>query len=125
MLTRTTMRSSPMPNREDLETLASSGATLAIHLSARNTRHVQECLTPAYGADCPVAVVVRASWPDEAVYRCTLEGLHDVIKTNRIRRTALILVGRVLDESGYSDSKLYDAEHFHLLRPKKKRAGAT
>lgn len=125
VLTRTTMRSSAMPNREDLETLGASGATLAIHLSARNTRHVQECLIPIYGGDCPVAIAVRASWPDEEIFRCTLEDLHEVIKKNRIRRTALIIVGRVLDESGYSDSKLYDAEHFHLLRPKKKRAGAS
>ena len=121
VLTRTTMRSSAMPNQENLETLAQSGATLAIHLSARNTRHIQQCLIPTYGAECPVAVVVRASWPDETVLRCTLADLHQVIKRNKIRRTALIIVGRVLEEGNYSDSKLYDADHFHLLRPKKKR----
>ncbi len=67
ILTRTAMKSSAMPNAEDLATLGASGATLAIHLSVRNIRHVVETLTPHYGADCPVAVVVRASWPDEEV----------------------------------------------------------
>ena len=121
ILTRTTMRSSDMPNREDLDTLAKSGATLAIHLSARNTRHLEERLIPAYGPECPVAIVVRASWPDEQVFRCRLDELHRRVKDEKIRRTALILVGQVLGASQYSDSKLYDAEHFHLLRPKKRR----
>ena len=121
VLTRTAMRSSAMPNREDLETLASSGATLAIHLSARNTRHVEQSLIPHYGADCPVVIAVRASWPDEEIIRCRLDELHRTIKDGKIRRTALILVGQVFGEIDYSDSKLYDATHFHLLRPKKKR----
>ena len=125
VLTRTSMRSSAMPNREDLKTLARSGATLAIHLSARNTRHIQQCLIPICREDCPVAIVVRASWPDEKIFRCTLEDLHQVVKQNRIRRTALIIVGRVLEDQNYSDSKLYDAAHFHMLRPKKKRARAS
>ncbi len=121
VLTRTAMRSSAMPDHESLETLASSGATLAIHLSARNTRYIEECLIPHYGADCPVVIAVRASWSDERVLRCRLDELHRTVKAERIRRTALILVGRVLDNAGYGDSKLYDAEHFHLLRPKKRK----
>jgi precorrin-4/cobalt-precorrin-4 C11-methyltransferase len=125
ILTRTTMRSSAMPNQENLETLARSGATLAIHLSARNTRHVQDTLVPLYGADCPVAVVVRVTWPDEQVFRCRLDELHRLVKDEKIRRTALILVGRVLSAQDYSDSKLYDAGHFHVLRPKKKRVAAA
>lgn len=124
VLTRTAMRSSAMPNREDLDTLARSGATLAIHLSVRNTRHLEQSLIPHYGADCPVVVAVRASWPDEQLFRCRLDELHRTVKDEKIRRTALIIVGRVLDETGSSDSKLYDAEHFHLLRPKKKRSRA-
>ena len=121
VLTRTTMRSSAMPNREALDTLALSGATLAIHLSARNTRYVEEALIPHYGADCPVVVAVRASWPDEQIIRCRLDELHRTVKSERIRRTALILVGRVFESTDHGDSKLYDAGHFHLLRPKKKR----
>ena len=103
------MRSSVMPERESLETLALSGATLAIHLSARNTRHVEESLIPHYGADCPVVVAVRASWPDERIIRCRLDALHRTVKAERIRRTALILVGPVLGAADYGDSKLYDA----------------
>ena len=125
VLTRTTMRSSDMPNREALETFALSGATLAIHLSARNTRHVEEGLIPHYGADCPVVIAVRASWPDELIIRCRLDELHRTVKAERIRRTALILVGRVLAASDYSDSKLYDSGHFHLLRRRKKKRRRT
>lgn len=121
VLTRTTMRSSEMPNREDLATLGASGATLAVHLSARNTRQVQETLLPQYGEDCPVAIVCRASWPDQEIIRCTLSELHAQAKKHRIRRTALILVGAVLGATEHSDSKLYDPTHFHVLRPKKKR----
>ena len=124
VLTRTTMRISDMPNRETLETFAMSGATLAIHLSARNTRYVEETLIPHYGADCPVVIAVRASWPDELIIRCRLDELHRTVKAERIRRTALLLVGRVFASFEHSDSKLYDSGHFHLLRPKKKRKQA-
>jgi len=79
-------------------------------------------LRPLYGDDCPVAVVYRASWPDELVVRGTLETIEEALKPHRLRRTALIIVGRVLDDEKFTDSKLYDATHFHLLRPKKKRA---
>ena len=101
-----------------------SGATLTVHLSARNTRYVEETLIPHYGADCPVAIAVRASWPDALIIRCRLDELHRTVKAERIRRTALILVGRVLASSEHGDSKLYDAEHVHQLRPKKKRKQA-
>lgn len=121
VLTRTSMRSSAMPNREDLATLGASGATLAIHLSIRNLRAVRDALVPHYGADCPVAVVVRASWPDEEIIRCTLADIREKVLAAKIRRTALILVGRVLDDAAFTDSKLYDAGHFHVLRPKKTR----
>ena len=119
VLTRTAMRSSAMPNQEDLETLGRSGATLAIHLSVRNMRHVVDTLTPLYGADCPVAVVVRASWPDEQVIRGTLATIREQVLEQKIRRTALILVGRVLANEDFADSHLYDATHFHVLRTKK------
>ncbi|WP_420393807.1 precorrin-4 C(11)-methyltransferase [Acuticoccus sp.] len=116
ILTRTAMKSSAMPNGEDLATLGASGATLAIHLSVRNVRHVAEALTPHYGADCPVAVVVRASWPDEMVLRATLATLASVVREAKVTRTALILVGRVLAAEGFADSALYDPAHRHLFR---------
>ena len=59
------MHASAMPEGEDLETLGKSGATLAIHLSIRNMKHIEETLTPFYGADCPVIVAYRVGWPDE------------------------------------------------------------
>lgn len=119
VLTRTAMKSSAMPNREDLATLGASGATLAIHLSVRNIRAVVADLVPHYGADCPVAVVVRASWPDEEVIRGTLSTIAAEVRAAKVTRTALILVGRVLAPDAFSDSALYDAGHRHLFRNQK------
>jgi precorrin-4/cobalt-precorrin-4 C11-methyltransferase len=119
ILTRTAMKASAMPNREDLATLGASGATLAIHLSVRNLRHVVETLTPHYGAGCPVAVVYRASWPDQKIVRGTLADIRAQVRAAKITRTALILVGRVLAAEDFTDSKLYDPGHVHLLRPKR------
>jgi precorrin-4/cobalt-precorrin-4 C11-methyltransferase len=119
ILTRTATRSSAMPPGEDLETLARSGATLAIHLSVTNLAHVVRALTPHYGADCPVAVVVRASWPDEQVMTGTLATIRETVKAAGVTRTALIMVGRVLDpEAAFDDSRLYAADHHHVLRPR-------
>lgn len=124
ILTRTTTRSSPMPEGEELAQLGRSGATLAIHLSIRSLRAVCETLAPVYGADCPAAVVYRVSWPDQRIVTGTLGDLAEKARPLRLRRTALILVGRVLDAGRFDDSALYDAAHYHLLRPrKKKRAG--
>ncbi len=120
VLTRTAMKSTPMPAGEDLATLGATGATLAIHLSARNLKHVTETLAPCYGDDCPVAVVYRASWPDQQVIRGTLADIRAKVRAAKITRTALILVGRVLDETGFPDSKLYDPGHVHVLRPKRR-----
>lgn len=120
ILTRTAMQASAMPNAEDLDTLGQSGATLAIHLSVRNLKHVVETLTPHYGADCPVAVVYRASWPDEKVLIGTLSDIREKVRAEKITRTALILVGRVLDPEAFSDSALYHPSHAHILRPERK-----
>ncbi|MCF3935940.1 precorrin-4 C(11)-methyltransferase [Acuticoccus sp. M5D2P5] len=119
ILTRTAMKSSKMPNNEDLATLGASGATLAIHLSVRNMRHVVETLTPHYGADCPVAVVVRATWPDEEVITGTLETITAAVRAAKVTRTALILVGRVLAPGDFTDSALYDPNHRHIFRNQK------
>lgn len=120
ILTRTSMKASAMPNAEDLATLGASGATLAIHLSVRNLKHVCETLIPHYGADCPVAVVFRASWPDEKVIEGTLADIRAKVRAEKITRTALILVGRVLDPGDHRDSALYDPDHVHVLRPRRK-----
>ncbi len=118
ILTRTAVRSSDMPTGEDLETLGKSGATLVLHLSINNMAKVVRELVPHYGADCPVAVIYRASWPDEIVLRGTLGDIRKTVKAAQITRTALIMVGRVLGESGFDDSRLYAADHHHVLRPK-------
>ncbi len=117
ILTRTAMQASAMPPGEELSTLGATGATLAIHLSIRNLARVCRDLTPYYGADCPVAVVYRASWPDELVLRGTLADIRDKVRAAKITRTALIIVGRVLGDADFSDSKLYDPGHAHVLRP--------
>ena len=120
ILTRTTMQSSAMPEGEELEELGRSKATLAIHLSIRNLRHIERALTPHYGADCPVAVIYRASWPDQQIIRGTLSDIRGKVRAAKITRTALIMVGRVLSEENFRDSALYDAEHTHILRPEAK-----
>ena len=121
VLTRTSVRSSPMPGAEDLKTLAASGATLAIHLSVNNLGPVVRTLSPLYGGDCPTAVVYRASWPDEVIVRGTLADIRAKVKAAGITRTALILVGRVLGATAFEDSRLYAPDHHHLLRPPKGR----
>ena len=120
ILTRTAMKSSAMPNNEDLRTLGASGATLAIHLSVRNLKEICAQLTPLYGADCPVVVAWRVTWPDQMMIRGTLSDIREKVRAAKITRTALILVGRVLSQhSNFSDSKLYDPTFTHVLRPKK------
>ena len=125
VLTRTAMKSSDMPAGEALANFGRTRATLAIHLSIRNIRHVVAELTPHYGADCPVAVVVRASWPDQQIIRGTLSDIAAKVRAAKITRTALILVGRVLAENAdFRDSALYDPGHVHVLRPGKKAKAA-
>ena len=119
VLTRTSVRSSGMPAGEDLGTLGQSGATMAIHLSGNNLAWVVRELTPHYGADCPVVVAYRVSWPDEKIIRGTLGDIRDRVKAAGISRTALILVGRVLGARDFDDSRLYAADHHHVLRPAK------
>ena len=83
ILTRTATRSSPMPEREALERLGMTGATLAIHLSIANLARVVRALIPCYGADCPAVVAYRVSWPDERLIRGTLGDIRDKAKAAR------------------------------------------
>lgn len=118
ILTRTAVRSSSMPNGEDLETLGKTGATLAIHLSVNNLAKVVRELTPHYGDDCPVAVAYRVGWPDQLIIEGRLSDIRDKVKQSGITRTALIMVGRVLAPEDFDDSRLYAADHHHVLRPR-------
>lgn len=117
VLTRTPGRASAMPSDERLDRFAATGATLAIHLSIQNLDQVVADLTPAYGAKCPVAVVYRASWPDERVIRSTLEDVSAEMN-NEIERTALILVGPALAAEGFDESRLYAPDYDRRFRPK-------
>ena len=116
ILTRTAVRASPMPKGEDLATLGRSGATLVLHLSINNLAKAVRELAPLYGADCPAAVVWRASWPDQQILRGTLATIRDQVKKAGFTRTALVLVGRVLAAPEAAESRLYAATHSHVLR---------
>ncbi|GAA0305825.1 precorrin-4 C(11)-methyltransferase [Rhodovulum strictum] len=120
VLTRTPGRASSMPETESLANFAGTGATLAIHLSIHNLARVVADLTPAYGADCPVAVVYRASWPDQRILRATLATIEALLPED-IERTALILVGPTLGAEGFDESCLYAPDYDRRFRPQ--RAG--
>ena len=116
VLTRTEGRASAMPERETLAAFAATGATLAIHLSIHLLDQVKAHLIPHYGADCPVAIVWRASWPDQRILRCTL-GTIDAGLGAELQRTALILVGRALAAEGFAESRLYAGDYDRRYRP--------
>ena len=107
-----------MPKGEALAELGRSGATLAVHLSVNNLANVVRVLMPQYGEDCPVVVACRVSWPDQMIVCGTLSDIRGRVKEAGITRTALILVGRVLGQEDFNDSRLYAADHHHVLRPK-------
>ena len=116
VLTRTSGRATAMPEKENLPAFAATGATLAIHLSVHVLEKVVEDLTPHYGPDCPVAVVWRATWPDERIVRATLATLRTAIGAE-MERTALILVGPALAAEGFEESRLYAGDYDRRFRP--------
>jgi precorrin-4/cobalt-precorrin-4 C11-methyltransferase len=116
ILTRTSGRASSMPENETLENFAKTGATLAIHLSVHMLEDVISRLTPHYGADCPVAVIWRATWPDQRIVKATLETLEEATEGER-GRTALILVGRAIGAEEFDESCLYAGDYDRRYRP--------
>lgn len=106
-----------MPEGESLAELAQHRATLAIHLGVGQLANIVAELLPHYGADCPIAVIHRASWLDQDQVTGTLGDILPKAQAKGFRRTALILVGKVLGAEGFADSSLYSAEHAHLYRP--------
>ncbi len=96
-----------MPAGESLASLAAHRATLAIHLGVRHLARIVADVLPHYGADCPIAVIYRASWPDETRVTGTLADIVDKVSGRSIERTALILIGRVLSAEGFDESTLY------------------
>jgi precorrin-4/cobalt-precorrin-4 C11-methyltransferase len=116
VLTRMPGRASRMPEGERLAAFAATGATLAIHLAIHRIEAIVAELTPFYGADCPAAVVVRASWADERVVRGTLGDIAGRVAAEAIERTALVLVGRALAAENFRDSALYDPDYRRRFR---------
>jgi precorrin-4/cobalt-precorrin-4 C11-methyltransferase len=116
VLTRMPGRASRMPDLERLTTFAASGATLAIHLAIQAMDAIVEELAPHYGSDCPVAVVMRASWPDERVLRGNLGSIRALLAGAPMERTALVFVGRTLDAIDFEDSALYSAGYHRRFR---------
>ncbi|MBB5419527.1 precorrin-4/cobalt-precorrin-4 C11-methyltransferase [Paraburkholderia atlantica] len=106
ILTRYASKTS-MPEGEQLADLARHRATLAIHLGVRHLARIVDELRPHYGGTCPIAVIYRASWPDEEKITGTLDDIVAKVQGSAIERTALILVGQVLAAEGFADSTLY------------------
>jgi len=116
VLTRTSGRASAMPERESLAAFAQTGATLAIHLSIHVLPEVVSELSPHYGVDCPVAIVYRASWPDERIVRGTLADIVAGMGAEPIERSAVILVGKALAAEDVRESALYDPAYQRRFR---------
>ena len=115
VLTRTPGRASAMPEAEALERFAATGATLVIHLSIHVLKDVVQRLLPYYGASCPVAVVYRASWPDQRIVRGQLDTIEGLLGGG-VERTATILVGPALGEPDFRESALYDPAYQRRFR---------
>lgn len=122
VLTRTSGRASRMPATETLPAFAATRATLAIHLAITGIERIADELVPFYGADCPAAVVVRASWPDERIIRGTLGDIGEKIAAEKIERTALIFVGRSLDAHDFRESALYAPDYHRRFRRGEQRS---
>jgi precorrin-4/cobalt-precorrin-4 C11-methyltransferase len=116
VLTRMPGRASAMPAGEQLAAFAATGATLAIHLAVPAIDRIVRELVPFYGADCPAAVVARASWPDERIVRGTLGDIAPKVVTAGIERTAIIFVGRALAAEEFRESALYDPDYQRRFR---------
>ena len=106
----------PVPEKESLQKLAAIRATLILFLSASAPEKTQAELLTGYPPETPVAVVYKATWKEEQIYRGTLENLASIIKENKITKTALIYVGDFLKEGQETASKLYDNRFTHEYR---------
>ncbi|MBE7620531.1 precorrin-4 C(11)-methyltransferase [Komagataeibacter sp. FXV2] len=116
VLTRVSGRASAMPETETLRAFGATGATLAIHLAIHALDRIVADLTPLYGADCPVAIVARATWSDQVVLRGTLGTITAQLAEHPIERTALVLVGRALGQHDFRESALYNPDYHRRFR---------
>lgn len=116
VLTRVSGRASRMPETERLAAFAATRATLAIHLAIHRLDAIVDELAPHYGRDCPVAVVARASWPDQRIITGTLDDIAGKLAATPIERTALIFVGPAIAAENFRDSALYDPDYRRRFR---------
>ena len=116
VLTRMPGRASPMPAAERLDAFAATRATLVIHLAIGAIDSIVAALTPFYGEDCPIAVVARASWPNERIVQGTLADIRGKLAAEPIERTAVILVGPALSAHDFRESALYDPTYRRRFR---------
>ena len=115
ILTRTSGRATPLPKSENIEQMAKTKATLAIHLSIQNLKELTAKLLPFYGEECPISVLYKISHPDQKIYSGTLKNIQSIVPSG-ITRTALILVGEVLSSSNFDNSSLYSKNHKRRYR---------
>jgi precorrin-4/cobalt-precorrin-4 C11-methyltransferase len=116
VLTRMPGRASRMPDKEQLASFAATGATLAIHLAIQAIDAIVAAVEPHYGTACPVAIVMRASWPDERVLCGTLGDIRSKLGDEPMERTALVLVGHALARSDFEESALYSPGYQRRFR---------
>lgn len=116
VLTRVSGRASAMPAGETLAGFGATASTLAIHLAVHALSRIVAELVPLYGANCPVAIVARASWPEERVVRATLGTIEAAVAADPIDRTAIVFVGPGLAAEGFRESALYDAGYQRRFR---------
>lgn len=106
----------PVPERESIRSLAAHKSTMVLFLSSGLTEKLSaELIAGGYEPETPVAVVYKATWPDEKIFKCTVETLHQTMKENNISKTALILVGNFLGRK-YERSRLYAPDFTHEFR---------
>jgi precorrin-4/cobalt-precorrin-4 C11-methyltransferase len=116
VLTRVPGRASQMPPAERLQDFAATGATLVLHLAIQAINNIVGALIPVCGEDCPVAVVAHATWPDERILCGTLGDIGAKLATERIERTAIVLIGRALAADNFRESALYNPTYRRRFR---------
>ncbi|MBV8068294.1 MAG: precorrin-4 C(11)-methyltransferase [Acidobacteriaceae bacterium] len=116
ILTRTSGRASSIPEKESLQLLATHRATLCIFLSGANLQQIVADLMVSYPPTTPVALVQKATWPQEKLHRSTLGCLLDQINTQDWHLSTMLLVGDVLDDKVAGESRLYAANYSHRFR---------
>lgn len=115
----------PMPEGEKLADLARHQSTMVLFLSITLVKQVVRELSPVYGEDCPVAIVYKASMPDQKIIEGTLADIEERWKEAGIKSQSIIIIGRVLTSEDFADSRLYAADFHHKFRPPPARTPNT